>query len=164
MHALKSPLDQRAAEQHDPLRVLVIDDEENVAGLIAAILTSAGFVTETAFTCHDALAKAAASRFDIVIADILLPDGDGAVLINELKELCPDAAFVAMTGSNSKEMEQRVREQRVVYYLIKPFEYRELLEVFNHIQKRMKKEENKTRLSLNKNFFKGMSRFFIRWD
>jgi len=164
MHALKSHPDQKSVEQHDPLRVLVIDDEENVAGLIAAILSSAGFTTETALTCHEALAKAAASRFDIVIADILLPDGDGAVLINELKDLCPEAAFVAMTGSNSKEMEQRVREQRVVYYLIKPFEYRELLEVFNHIQKRRKKEEIETGLSLNKKFFKGMSRFFIRWD
>ena len=164
MHASESHLPKKSTAQQQAMRVLVIDDEKNVAELVAAILRSADFVTETAFTCHDALEKAIASSFDIIIVDILLPDGDGAELIRNLKGLRPEAAFVAMTGSNSKEMEQRVREERVVYYLIKPFEYRELLDVCNHIMQRKMKERNSTGLGLKKRLIKGIARHFTDCD
>lgn len=160
MFASQSYLHQGPTAPQQSMRVLVVDDEKNIAELVAAILRSADYVTETAFTCRGALEKATATVFDIFIVDILLPDGDGATLINNLKDVCPDAAFVAMTGSNSKEMEERVREQRVVYYLIKPFEYQELLDVCNHIMKRKIKERNRTGLSLHKSIIKGISKCF----
>ena len=61
-------------------------------------------------------------------------------MIPQFKELRPGIGIVAMTGHNSRELELKVRNFKISYYMIKPFRGEEIEEVLNHISKKMRKE------------------------
>jgi DNA-binding response OmpR family regulator len=61
----------------DRRRVLVIEDEESISGPLAEALNREGFNTEVATTAVDGLEAAYERRPDVVLLDLMLPDGDG---------------------------------------------------------------------------------------
>jgi CheY-like chemotaxis protein len=65
--------------------VLVVDDEREIAELIAGQLTPLEVQTEIATSGHDALAKLRAGEFDAVTLDILMPDMDGFEVLKEIR-------------------------------------------------------------------------------
>jgi CheY-like chemotaxis protein len=69
------------------LRVLVIDDNLNLAENIAEILELDGYLTEVAGSADEALAKAFPSKPDVVVTDYRLPDASGANLVRRLREV-----------------------------------------------------------------------------
>ncbi len=52
----------------------------------------------------------------------------------------PEIGIVTMTGYNSRELELEIRQQRIAFYMIKPFSMKELQEVLDHISKKIRKE------------------------
>jgi two-component system OmpR family response regulator len=60
-----------------PVRVLVVDDEPYITDVVSSALAFEGFATQEASTAVDALAHARAGRFDCIVLDVMLPDGDG---------------------------------------------------------------------------------------
>lgn len=70
-------------------RVLVVDDEPEIAALIAERLSNDGFEAITASSGRRALAALAAGRFDAVISDLRMPDIDGLTLAREIREHWP---------------------------------------------------------------------------
>jgi DNA-binding response OmpR family regulator len=71
-----------------------------------------------------------------VIMEVTLPDIKGEHLISKFKEISPDARIVAMTGNNSRELEARIRERGILYYMVKPFETDNLKSLLEHLSKR----------------------------
>jgi two-component system, OmpR family, response regulator len=61
----------------DPARLLVVDDEATILELLAGSLRFAGFQVATAASGAEAVRAAAASRPDLVLLDVMMPDGDG---------------------------------------------------------------------------------------
>jgi two-component system NtrC family sensor kinase len=82
------------------LSVLVVDDEPEVAAMVAEVVTRAGHVAMVATDGHAALARLEAGRFDAVLCDVRMPILDGPALRARLAETRPDLAsrFVFMTG------------------------------------------------------------------
>jgi len=76
------------------------------------------------------------SPYDLVLMEVLLPDMRGEELISRLKELSPNTWIVAMTGNNSREMEVRIRERGILYYMVKPFETENFRSLLEHLTKR----------------------------
>jgi two-component system OmpR family response regulator len=68
-----------------PTRVLVVDDEENVAYLLRAALRHAGYDVEVAKTARQALDAVAAGVPDVIVLDVMLPDADGFDLCRRLR-------------------------------------------------------------------------------
>jgi two-component system OmpR family response regulator len=60
-----------------PPRVLVVDDEENLAFLITSALRLAGYETRSATTGAEAIAEASRFAPDAIVLDVMLPDVDG---------------------------------------------------------------------------------------
>ena len=81
-------------------RVLVVDDEADVAEMLARMLTRRGLVARTATGGREALVLAAAERFDAVVSDMKMPCMSGEALHAELARLDPTLAArtVFMTG------------------------------------------------------------------
>ncbi len=61
-------------------------------------------------------------------------------MIPQFKELWPDIGIVAMTGYNTRELELKVRNQGINYYMIKPFKLEEVIGIMDHISKKKAKE------------------------
>lgn len=81
-----------------PLSVLVADDEENIRHLLEGWLVAAGHAAAAVGNATEAFAAMKQRKFDLVITDILMPDGDGLALITELKRAQPATRILAMSG------------------------------------------------------------------
>ncbi|MCF8144682.1 MAG: response regulator [Deltaproteobacteria bacterium] len=120
------------------MNILVVEDENSIAKLISEILETWGHRVQRSGTGSDALEKARRADVDLILLDISLPDIQGHELIPFFKASQPHVGIVAMTGSNSRELESKVRREGVIYYMIKPFELKVLKAVVDHVSKRRK--------------------------
>ena len=123
------------------LRVLVVEDEGRLVAMLLRVIGRIGCVPEAAVRCKEALIKAKNRTYDLILLDHYLSDGSGFDLLAQIKKLQPAAEIVTMTGENSKEIELQCRNQRVIYHLIKPFDFNELISLISHAAQR-KSEKN----------------------
>lgn len=81
-----------------PISILVADDEPGMRDLLFGWLERDGHHVACARSGHEAAALMKQERFDVVIADVLMPDGDGLELITETKRSLPEIGIVAISG------------------------------------------------------------------
>ena len=124
------------------MNVLVVEDDDSNAEPIAGIIKAWDHKVEVSGTGKDALEKARRKHFDLVLLDIFLPDCKGHDLIPQLRDIWPDMGIVTMTGYNSRELELEVRQQRILYYMIKPFETKHLKTLLDHISQKRDQQVN----------------------
>ena len=121
---------QRAA--HDsaaqPLRVLVVDDNQDAADTLAALLRAAGdHHVEIAYSGAGALRIAGDLDPDLVFLDLGLPELDGFEVMARLRRsLRRHARFVALSGYGTEEDKRRTREAGFDEHLVKPVDANEL--------------------------------------
>jgi two-component system OmpR family response regulator len=82
-------------------KVLVVDDQHNIVDMVATVLRFHGFGVSTASTAGEALAKAAAERPDLVVLDVLLPDGDGFAVCRALRADGHQVGVVFLTARDA---------------------------------------------------------------
>ena len=86
-----------------PLRVLVVDDERNIAELISMALRYEGWETRQAHTGSKAVTAAKDFKPDAVVLDMMLPDFDGMEVLRRLRGFSPDVPVVFLTARDSVE-------------------------------------------------------------
>ena len=117
--------DAPAAGGGDPdvlrgLRVLLVDDHLDTAKAMGRLLKRWGCVVQTADTVGGAVAAAAASRFDVLVSDIGLPDGSGMDLIRQLKSAGGHIHGIAVSGFGMEEDVALSRGAGFAEHLVKP--------------------------------------------
>jgi len=123
--------------------ILLVEDEVPTAKGIKENIEAWGHGVEIAYTGQDALKKVREKRFGLMLLDIFLPDCKGHELIPKFKETQPDMGIVTMTGYNTRELELEVRQQGIVYYMVKPFKIEEIKEILDYISKKEGKASDK---------------------
>jgi two-component system, OmpR family, alkaline phosphatase synthesis response regulator PhoP len=116
--------------------LLLVEDDPNVAGTLAARLGGEGFaVTHAASVkaAHDALRQ---QRFAAAVLDVGLPDGDGFEVAAHLRETHPETAMLFLTAYGTPEDRIRGLELGADDYMTKPFAFRELLLRIQNMLKR----------------------------
>ncbi|PAW66823.1 MAG: hypothetical protein B9S34_06985 [Opitutia bacterium Tous-C1TDCM] len=78
--------------------VLVADDEEGIRNLVSLWLAQAGHRVAAADSGKTASALLKTQRFDIVVTDVVMPDGDGFELIAQVRRLQPASRILAISG------------------------------------------------------------------
>ncbi len=81
-----------------PLSILVADDEVGIRHLLTKWLGSRGHFVTCADSGQNALHLLNRQHFDVVITDVMMPDGDGFELIPAVRKTQPDARIVAISG------------------------------------------------------------------
>jgi len=104
-----------------PARILVVDDEEQIAELLAGILRSQGHRVEYVTSGADALERMREASFDLLMTDLRMPRMDGMRLIEEAKEIDPEVDALIMTAFASTETAVTALRRGVTDYLSKPF-------------------------------------------
>jgi two-component system alkaline phosphatase synthesis response regulator PhoP len=110
-----------------PARLLVVEDEPNVAATLMERLRSAGFPVTRADSLAAARRAVADGAFQLALLDVGLPDGSGFELARELRERAPATAIIFLTAHASAEDRIRGLELGADDYIGKPFHFRELL-------------------------------------
>jgi DNA-binding NarL/FixJ family response regulator len=113
----------------EPLRVLVVDDHPIWRDAAARSLTEAGFVvTGTARDGAQAVRVALATRPDVVLLDLNLPDSSGAVVITQLLAALPAVRVLMLSASGERQDVLDAVTAGASGYLLKSAEVRELVE------------------------------------
>lgn len=126
-------------------RILVIEDEKNIAKLIRYNLEKAGFLCECVVTGEDGLAVLDRQKVDAVILDVMLPKMDGfevcrAIKQNEMTRAIP----VLMLTARGEEVDRIVGlELGADDYIVKPFSPRELILRVKAVLRRHKPAESR---------------------
>jgi CheY-like chemotaxis protein len=103
-------------------RVLVVDDNEDAADMIADALRALGYLVDVAYDGHGALRSAEARAPSIAILDIGLPDMEGYELATRLRALLGSILLIAVTGYGQQRGRELSREAGFVEHLIKPID------------------------------------------
>ena len=108
------------------VHILVVEDHEDTRSALSKLLARFGYNVAAAENCHEALLLLDNLRFDVVVSDIGLPDGDGFELIGEAKRRQPLTRTVALTALAAEEDRERGRLAGFDHYLTKPLEFEKL--------------------------------------
>jgi CheY-like chemotaxis protein len=105
--------------------VLLVEDHTDSRGVFSLLLNRCGCRTVTAKNAHDARGRLEEMKFDVLISDLNLPDGDGLDLVRLAKQKNQMKA-IAVTGRVSPEERQAGLDAGFDYYLTKPVNFDEL--------------------------------------
>ena len=109
------------------MRVLVVEDEEKLAGLLARGLREEGHAADVAATGEDALWMAGSAPYDAIVLDVMLPGLDGLATCRRLRERGVWAPVIFLTARDAVEDRVEALDTGGDDYLVKPFSFAELL-------------------------------------
>ncbi|MCK4602304.1 MAG: response regulator [Phycisphaerae bacterium] len=105
-----------------PTNVLIVDDEPHVCDLIRDGLEDKGFYCITASNPPQAKEILNCQRFDVVIADIVMPGVSGLDLLAHTKKVAPDSKVILITGASNIQFLARALAMGAYDYFQKPFD------------------------------------------
>lgn len=112
----------------EQLRILIVDDEEDLVFTMAERLSLRGFQVATATSGTDALRQVSEADFSVLILDVKMPEIDGLELMAEIKRKQPDLAVILFTGHSSVADAERGMREGAHDYLMKPIDIEKLIE------------------------------------
>ena len=118
------------------MRLLVVEDDAEIRTSLEHALGEAGFTVDAAPDGTTAQKLAGGAKYDALIVDLGLPDGDGMDLIGRLRQMGVSAPVMILSARRSVDDRVRGLEQGGDDYLVKPFAMAELLARLRNILKR----------------------------
>ena len=108
-------------------RVLLVDDEPAIADWLRIVLEGEGYDVGVAGDSVSALGQMTDRDFSLALVDLVLPDGDGLQLLQQLKSKDPALEVIIMTGHSSISKAVEATKQGAFYFVAKPFDSAEML-------------------------------------
>ena len=105
--------------------ILSVDDDDNLQKVVTHYLEEDGYKLVSAGNVKDALEKTGSTPFDVILLDLVLPDGEGMALIPQLRAKT-NAAIIVVSGKSDTTEKIVCLEMGADDYMTKPFEMREL--------------------------------------
>ncbi|TMB43899.1 MAG: response regulator [Chloroflexi bacterium] len=128
-------------------RILIVDDEEALAKVMARTLRSRGFESDVAFTASQARQLFEGREYALALLDVRLPDESGYGLLEELRSRQPETAVVMISGVDDPELGRAALEHGAYSYVVKPVGATQLyLVVVNNLIRRRLERENRMNL------------------
>jgi DNA-binding response OmpR family regulator len=114
----------------DPIgRVLIVDDEPQVAAMLKDVLTMLGHTAQVVGTGPDALRAVPEFQPDVVLLDMTLPGLPGEVVLERLLDAHPRLPVIMLTGNTDPERARQVLLRGAFDYVAKPFNLSRLRQV-----------------------------------
>jgi len=123
-------------------RVLVVEDDADLASSLRDVLREEGYGVEVARNGQGALKACRRKEFDLALVDIRLPDAEGVELVERLAEITSAMEYVIMTGWPTVESAvASVTQKRIVGYETKPLDLNHLTSLMKQVVARRKAED-----------------------
>jgi two-component system OmpR family response regulator len=117
----------QSGDNTEVMRILVVEDEERLARLISRVLAEEGYAVETEANGRQALMRALADEYDLLIVDWMLPDLSGVQLVKRLRAAEVGTPAIMLTARDQVEDRVEGLDAGADDYLPKPFAFPELL-------------------------------------
>ncbi len=112
-------------------KVLVVDDEKSMRDFMEIMLTKEGYEVDKADSGSEAVEKSGENRYDLIIADMMMPGMTGLELLKEVKSRRPEQDFIVMTAFASVDTAIEAMKEGALDYITKPFKVDEIKLVIN---------------------------------
>jgi DNA-binding NtrC family response regulator len=121
-----------------PPQILVADDDRLIRLTLEAGLSLYGFRVSLARSGREALDAALETRFDGIISDVYMADGDGLMVLRELRSSQPETPIILMTAVGSVNLAVRAIEEGATDFIAKPFEVEAIADLLRrHLKARV---------------------------
>ncbi len=120
--------------------VCVLDDEPIVGDRLKPELEDDGYVVEVFTDSASALARLEQTCFDIFITDLKMEGVDGMGFLERVKEKCPAAEVIVITGYGTLESAREALVKGAYDFITKPFRLGEILAVVKKAKKRVRRK------------------------
>jgi len=126
------------------MKILIIEDELELAKDMSGFLSAQNYLCEFASTYKQAIEKIELYSYDCILLDLMLPGGDGLQILNRIKELKKQDGVMIISAKNAIEDKVKGLEIGADDYLAKPFNHSELAaRVFSIIRRKQFDNSNK---------------------
>lgn len=129
------------------MKILIIEDEPELLELTKNALEKERYVVEVAANYRQAMEKIGVYDYECILLDIMLPDGDGLTLLNELKKMRKRDSVIIVSARGSVEDKIQGLELGADDYLAKPFHLSELIARIKSVIRR-KHNDGETSITL----------------
>lgn len=136
-------------------RILIVDDEAGLRTALFRALDRRGYQVITASTMQEAETLSQSDKpLELAIVDLRLPDGDGMVLMNKLKNMHRSMQVIMLTGHGSVEIAVQATQQGAFHFVTKPCNLDEILSLVERAlsQGQLIKENQQLRTALHKQY------------
>jgi CheY-like chemotaxis protein len=110
----------------EPVRVLLVEDDDDNRELMSEVLEAAGYRVLSAASGTEGLKTLAEASVDVVVTDIGMPGMGGLEMARAVKEIAPSVPVVVVTGWAEREDIARARGREVDAVLVKPVDPEQL--------------------------------------
>lgn len=107
-------------------RIMVIDDEESMCRFMQIMLQKEGYDVTSTVSSKEALEEMKSKDYDLVIADLMMPEMNGLELLSRAKSIHPDINFIVMTAYASVDSAIEALKKGAFDYITKPFKVDEI--------------------------------------
>ncbi len=135
-------------------KILVVDDEQSMCEFMEIFLSKEGYNVETTTSANKAVQHTIAEGFDLIIADLMMPEMSGLELLKEIKSRRPEVDFIVMTAFASVDTAVEAMKQGALDYVTKPFKVDEIKLVIekSYNRRKLKKENEVLKKQLRQEF------------
>ncbi|MGZ8781355.1 MAG: sigma-54-dependent transcriptional regulator [Thermoanaerobaculia bacterium] len=125
------------------VNLLIVDDEASLRDFLSIVFEEEGWHVETAESLGEAHAAIQRREPDVVLCDLMLPDGSGIDLVRDVKAQTPSIVFVMITAHTSTRSAVEALKAGAVDYIAKPFDIEELkIVVRKAVERKELEDEN----------------------
>jgi len=108
------------------MRILVVEDEDSIASFVVKGLTSEGHSVDRAATAAEAISFALTHDFDLILLDLILPDGNGIDVLKRVRAERPEVPVIVVSALGEIDNKVDLLDAGADDYLVKPFAFAEL--------------------------------------
>jgi len=122
-------------------KLLIADDNKQIVSILEAYAKKEGFTVTTAFDGNDALAKATANAFDIILLDVMMPEKDGFLVCREIRK--NSMVPIIMVTARSEDFDRIMGlDNGADDYIVKPFSPGEVMARIRAVLRRINKADH----------------------
>ncbi|MCJ7497416.1 MAG: sigma-54 dependent transcriptional regulator [candidate division Zixibacteria bacterium] len=124
-------------------KIMVIDDEESMCRFMQIMLQKEGYEVTSTVSSKEALEEIKNKNYDLVIADLMMPEMNGLELLSRAKSISPDINFIVMTAYASVDTAIEALKKGAFDYITKPFKVDEIkIAIKKSLEQKKITEEN----------------------
>lgn len=123
-------------------RILIVDDDKELREHLAEILKGAGYHIAEASSGSEAITRVKAESYDVILLDMIMPKGNGAESLLEIKKIAPRSRVIMITAYATVENAVDAMKRGACDYISKPFKINELLTTIRRVLEEARFEES----------------------